>query len=132
MPTQSAAIGTESIVQASIVKPKLLIPQSHVPSVTLANCFCGPLCRAHFFFVWGFLEKKERIQITQGTSLLASSFILCLVALLCLNLRRRRRLCRSLALAASPASRAVSAQLRPPRGVWPLEFIKLSSSKGSS
>ena len=51
------------------------------------------------------------------------------VALLCLILRRRRRL-------PIPCSRGffrLSAQLRPPRGIfWPLEFIELSSRKDDS
>merc|ERR1711935_508853 len=56
-------------------------------------------------------------------------FFLCRVALLCLVLRRRRRL-------PVPCSRGflrLSAQLRPPRCIsWPLESIELSSSKDES
>ena len=52
-------------------------------------------------------------------------FLLCRVALLCLILRRCRRL-------PIPCSRC-SAQLCPPRGIfWPLEFIELSSRKDDS
>ena len=56
-------------------------------------------------------------------------FFLCRVALLCLVLRRRRRL-------PVPCSRGffrLSAQLRPPCCIsWPLESIELSSSKDES
>mmetsp|Transcript_12449 Transcript_12449/g.40591 ORF Transcript_12449/g.40591 Transcript_12449/m.40591 type:complete len:124 (+) Transcript_12449:113-484(+) len=57
-------------------------------------------------------------------------FFLCRVALLCLVLRRRRRL-------PVPCSRGaffrLSAQLRPPRCIsWPLESIELSSRKDES
>ena len=56
-------------------------------------------------------------------------FFLCRVALLCLVLRRRRRL-------PIPCSRCfsrLSSQLCPPRGIfWPLEFIELSSRKDDS
>ena len=56
-------------------------------------------------------------------------FLLCRVALVCLILRRRRRL-------PIPCSRGfsrLSAQLCPPRGIfWPLEFIELSSRKDDS
>merc|ERR1711935_1120108 len=55
-------------------------------------------------------------------------FFLCRVALLCLVLRRRRRL-------PFPCSRGFSllSALRPPRGIsWPLESIELSSRKDDS
>merc|ERR1711965_38486 len=56
-------------------------------------------------------------------------FLLCRVVLVCLVLRRRRRL-------PIPCSRGfsrLSAQLCPPRGIiWPLEFIELSSRKDDS
>ena len=56
-------------------------------------------------------------------------FFLCRPALLCLVLRRHRRL-------SVPCSRGfscLSAQFRSPRGVfWSLEFIKLSSRKDDS
>ena len=49
-------------------------------------------------------------------------FFLCRVALLCLVLRRRRRL----PIPCSLGFFRLSAQLRPPRGIfWPLEFIEL-------
>ena len=61
---------------------------------------------------------------------LSCRFFLCRVALLCLVLRRRRRL-------PIPCSRCfsrLSSQLCPPRGIFwpPLEFIELSSRKDGS
>ena len=52
-------------------------------------------------------------------------FLLCRVALLCLILRRRRRL----PIPCSRGFSSLSAQLCPPGGIfWPLEFIELSTS----
>ena len=51
-------------------------------------------------------------------------FLLCRVALVCLVLRRRRRL----PLPCSRGFSRLSAQLCPPRGIfWPLEFIEVQS-----
>merc|ERR1711935_618549 len=56
-------------------------------------------------------------------------FFFCRVALLCLVLRRRRRL----PFPCSHCFLRLSAQLRPPRCIsWPLESIELSSSKDES
>ena len=52
-------------------------------------------------------------------------YLLCRVALVCLILRRRRRL----PIPCSRGFSSLSAQLCPPRGIfWPLEFIELSTS----
>ena len=60
---------------------------------------------------------------------LSCRFFLCRVALLCLVLRRRRRL----PFPCSHCFLRLSAQLRPPRCIsWPLESIELSSSKDES
>ena len=56
-------------------------------------------------------------------------FLLCRVVLVCLVLRRRRRL----PLPCSRGFLRLSAQLCPPGGIfWPLEFIELSSRKDDS
>ena len=108
--------------ERSVVVLAVAHPWASAPSYLSSQSLAAPAILAATFM-------PPRGRPTHSRRSPSCRFLLCRVALVCLVLRRRRRL-------PIPCSRGfsrLSAQLCPPRGIfWPLEFIELSSREDDS